>query len=57
MTRGALAALLALAAALALPWVLRAAGADFYLSLASRIVVFAIAATSLNLLLGYAKVL
>ncbi|NML48702.1 branched-chain amino acid ABC transporter permease [Ramlibacter sp. G-1-2-2] len=42
------------AAALALPWVLRAAGADFYLSLASRILVYAIAATSLNLLLGYA---
>jgi branched-chain amino acid transport system permease protein len=45
---------LALGAALALPWILRAAGLDFYLSLASRIVVFAIAATSLNLLLGYA---
>jgi branched-chain amino acid transport system permease protein len=40
-------------AALALPWILRALGADFYLSLASRIVVFAIAATSLNLLLGF----
>jgi branched-chain amino acid transport system permease protein len=39
--------------ALALPWILRALGADFYLSLASRVVVFAIAATSLNLLLGY----
>ncbi len=41
------------AAALALPWLLRALGAEFYLSFASRIVVFAIAATSLNLLLGY----
>jgi branched-chain amino acid transport system permease protein len=47
----ALAMLVALA--LALPWLLRALGLDFYLSLASRIVVYAIAATSLNLVLGY----
>jgi len=47
-----LAALVALA--LALPFVLRALGLDFYLSLASRIVIYAIAATSLNLVLGYA---
>ncbi len=46
-------ALLALLAAIALPWLLRALGADYYLSVASRILVFAIAATSLNLLLGY----
>ena len=39
--------------ALALPFVLRALGLDFYLSLASRIVVFGVAATSLNLVLGY----
>ncbi len=39
--------------AIALPFVLRAFGLDFYLSLASRIVVYAIAATSLNLVLGY----
>ena len=39
--------------ALALPWLLQALGFDFYLSLASRIVVYAIAATSLNLVLGY----
>ncbi|HEX7435835.1 MAG TPA: branched-chain amino acid ABC transporter permease, partial [Caldimonas sp.] len=39
--------------ALALPWILQAFGAAFYLSLASRIVVYAIAATSLNLVLGY----
>jgi branched-chain amino acid transport system permease protein len=45
----ALAALLAAA----LPWLLRAAGLDFYLSLANRMVVAAIAATSLNLVLGY----
>jgi len=42
------------AAAIAVPFVLRAFGLDFYLSLASRIVVYAIAATSLNLVLGYA---
>lgn len=45
--------LLALAAALALPWLLQALGAEFYLSMASRIVVYGIAATALNLLLGY----
>jgi branched-chain amino acid transport system permease protein len=43
----------AVALATALPWLLHALGADFYLSFASRIVIFAIAATSLNLLLGY----
>jgi branched-chain amino acid transport system permease protein len=47
------AALTLLAGALALPWLLDALGAGFYLSFASRIVIFAIAATSLNLLLGY----
>lgn len=41
------------AAAVALPWLLQALGAGFYLSVASRIVVYAIAATALNLLLGY----
>ena len=39
--------------ALVLPWLLRALQMDFYLSFASRIVVYAIAATSLNLVLGY----
>jgi branched-chain amino acid transport system permease protein len=48
-----LATALACAAALAVPWVLEALDAGFYLSLASRIVVYAIAATSLNLVLGY----
>ena len=43
----------AAAAAIALPFALRALGLDFYLSLASRIVVFGVAATSLNLVLGY----
>jgi branched-chain amino acid transport system permease protein len=47
-------AVIALLAAVALPWLLRTVGADYYLGVASRIVVFAIAATSLNLLLGYA---
>jgi branched-chain amino acid transport system permease protein len=54
MTRARLATAGLLAASFTLPWLLRAAGADFYLSLATRILVFAIAATSLNLLLGYA---
>jgi branched-chain amino acid transport system permease protein len=48
-----LAALALFVAALAVPWLLDALGAGFYLSFASRIVVFAIAATSLNLVLGY----
>jgi branched-chain amino acid transport system permease protein len=40
-------------AALAVPALMRAAGADFYISMGGRIVVAAIAATSLNLVLGY----
>jgi len=54
MTPARVASFVVLAAALALPWGLRASGAEFYLSLATRMLVFAIAATSLNLLLGYA---
>jgi branched-chain amino acid transport system permease protein len=50
--RGA-AALAAAGLAAALPWLLAALGLDFYLSLANRILVAAIAATSLNLVLGY----
>ena len=42
------------AIAVALPFALRALGLDYYQSLATRIVVYAIAATSLNLVLGYA---
>ena len=53
MNANRIAILLALVAALALPGLLHALGADFYLSFASRVVIFAIAATSLNLLLGY----
>jgi len=49
--RGLLA--IAVLLALALPWLLTALGADYYVSLAGRIVVYAIAATSLNLVLGY----
>jgi branched-chain amino acid transport system permease protein len=54
MTPARVAAGVVLLASLALPWLLGALGADFYLSLATRILVFALAATSLNLLLGYA---
>lgn len=39
--------------AVALPWILRATGLDYYQSLASRVVIYGIAATSLNLILGY----
>ena len=57
MTRASSRQLLALVAvaavAIAVPFVLRALGLDYYQSLASRIVVQAIAATSLNLVLGY----
>ncbi|MFI4930842.1 MAG: branched-chain amino acid ABC transporter permease [Burkholderiales bacterium] len=45
--------LLVAAAALALPWVAQAFGASFYISMAGRVLVYAIAATSLNLVLGY----
>ena len=38
---------------MALPWIARAVDEEFYISTASRIGVFAIAATSLNLILGY----
>lgn len=40
-------------AALALPWLLEALGASFYISFGGRVLVYAIAATSLNLVLGY----
>src|SRR3954454_3138711 len=43
----------ALVLALALPLALRAEGDAYYLSFASRMLVYAIAATSLNLVLGY----
>jgi len=46
-------ALVLLAALVALPWALQAAGQDFYLGLATRILIFGLAATSLNLVLGF----
>jgi branched-chain amino acid transport system permease protein len=50
----ALTALVALAVmALALPWLLDALGVSYYVSFAGRVLVYAIAATSLNLVLGY----
>jgi branched-chain amino acid transport system permease protein len=48
--RWALALLLVL---LALPWLAAALGEEFYIVLASRILIFALAATSLNLILGF----
>ena len=51
---GATVGLLVLAAAaLAYPFVMRALDAEFYISVASRILIYGIAATSLNLILGY----
>ncbi|MEO5883242.1 MAG: branched-chain amino acid ABC transporter permease [Caldimonas sp.] len=50
MTAGATAAVVA---ALLVPPLLHALGLDYYVSTAGKIVVFAIAATSLNLVLGY----
>ncbi len=50
----AVAALVVLAvAAIAYPFAMRALGEEFYISVASRMMVYAIAATSLNLILGY----
>lgn len=48
--RVALPLLLALAA---LPWVAQALGADFYIGVASRMLILALAASSLNLILGF----
>lgn len=48
---------LAFTAALALPLLLASAGQAFYLSFASRLMIYAIAATSLNLLIGYGGLL
>ena len=47
------AAALTLVALVALPWLLQAIGQDFYISLASRLLIFALAATSLNLVIGF----
>lgn len=48
--RWAVAALLTL---IAFPWLVAGSGGEFYVSLASRILIFALAASSLNLVLGY----
>lgn len=42
-----------LAAAAALPLVLQALGEDFYIGFATRLLIFALAATSLNFIVGY----
>lgn len=42
-----------LALLLAFPWLAPLIGGDFYLGLAARILIFALAATSLNLILGF----
>ncbi|MCE2969703.1 MAG: branched-chain amino acid ABC transporter permease [Burkholderiales bacterium] len=44
---------LLLAAALAFPWAAQALGQDYYIGFVRRILIFALAATSLNLILGY----
>jgi branched-chain amino acid transport system permease protein len=51
--RGLVIASVALAAALAFPPLMQALGAPFYISLATRILIFALAALSLDLILGY----
>ena len=53
MTPRAIAVVGVVLAALTLPLLLQALGAPFYISMAGRILVFAIATTSLNLVLGY----
>ncbi len=53
MSRHRALALAGLAVAAALPLVLDALDQQFYIGLASRIMIYAIAATSLNLILGY----
>jgi len=50
---GKLGLLAALAAAIAFPLVAQPLDLDFYVSFASRVMIYAIAATSLNLILGY----
>lgn len=52
-TRRRIAAVFVLLGLLALPWALRAAGQDFYVSFASRVLIMALAATSLNLVIGF----
>jgi branched-chain amino acid transport system permease protein len=53
MTAGRLTLLAALALAIAFPQLMQALGTPFYVSLATRILIFALAALSLDLILGY----
>ena len=53
LTRGRVVGLLLVLAAIAFPPVVSALGAPFYTSLATRILIFALAALSLDLILGY----
>jgi len=48
-----IAAIVLLAALVALPSMLQAIDQSFYVSLASRMLIFALAATSLNLVIGF----
>ena len=52
-TRRRALAVAALAGLCALPWLAQAAGQGFYVSFASRALIFALAASSLNLVLGF----
>lgn len=52
-TRRRIAAVFVLLGLLALPWTLRATGQEFYVSFASRVLIMALAATSLNLVIGF----
>ena len=51
--RGLVIAMVSLGLAIAFPHVAAALGAPFYTSLATRILIFALAALSLDLILGY----
>jgi branched-chain amino acid transport system permease protein len=53
MKRAGIAELALLAIAAALPWLLQAMGEDYYIGFATRILIFALAATSLNFIVGY----
>ena len=52
-TRRRIAAVFVLFGLLVLPWALRATGQEFYVSFASRVLIMALAATSLNLVIGF----
>ena len=51
--RRRLAAVVTLVALVGLPWVLQYLDQGFYVSFASRVLIFALAATSLNLVIGF----